>query len=25
VRNYQYGRHPEARKIYGEVYEKRYF
>jgi aldehyde:ferredoxin oxidoreductase len=25
VKNYQYGRHPEARKIYGEVYEKRYF
>ena len=25
VMNYQYGRHPEARKIYGEVYEKKYF
>jgi aldehyde:ferredoxin oxidoreductase len=25
VKNYQYGRHPEAKKIYGEVYEQRYF
>ena len=25
VKNYQYGRHPEAKRIYGEVYEKRYF
>jgi aldehyde:ferredoxin oxidoreductase len=25
VKNYQYGSHPEAKKIYGEVYEQRYF
>ncbi len=25
VMNYQYGSHPDAKRIYGEVYEKKYF
>jgi aldehyde:ferredoxin oxidoreductase len=25
IRNYQYGHHPEAAKVYGDVYEQQYF